>query len=96
MKMNTRNYPILGQTCLYSSGRVALSQSNFKARDGAVTAFLFKKGKVAVLESPTFRLNVAARIHFLYRNEASFSPCISQSLRISFFKIYLMNTLRSK
>ncbi|VDO07530.1 unnamed protein product [Brugia timori] len=62
-----------GQTCLYSSGRVALSQSNFKARDGAVTAFLFKKGKVAVLESPTFRLNAAARIHFLYRNDANTS-----------------------
>uniref|UniRef100_A0A0R3RYB0 MAM domain-containing protein n=1 Tax=Elaeophora elaphi TaxID=1147741 RepID=A0A0R3RYB0_9BILA len=62
-----------GQTCLYSSGRVALSQSNFKARNGAVTAFLFKKGKVAVLESPTFRLNAAARIHFLYQNEANAS-----------------------
>ncbi|KAL3982247.1 hypothetical protein ACH3XW_46425 [Acanthocheilonema viteae] len=62
-----------GQTCLYSSGRVALSQSNFKARNGAVTAFLFKKGKVAVLESPIFRLNTAARIHFLYRNEANAS-----------------------
>ncbi|EFO19755.2 hypothetical protein LOAG_08736 [Loa loa] len=62
-----------GQTCLYNSGRVALSQSNFKARDGAVTAFLFKKGKVAVLESPTFRLNAAARIHFLYNSDANTS-----------------------
>ncbi|VDK71505.1 unnamed protein product [Litomosoides sigmodontis] len=62
-----------GQTCLYSSGRIALSQSNFKAQDDAVTAFLFKRGKVAVLESPTFRLNTAARIHFLYRNEENTS-----------------------
>ncbi|KAM3726164.1 putative competence-damage inducible protein [Dirofilaria immitis] len=62
-----------GQTCLYSSGRVALSQSNFRARDGAVTAFLFRKGKVAVLESPTFRLNAAARIHFLYHSEVNTS-----------------------
>ncbi|VDN02865.1 unnamed protein product [Thelazia callipaeda] len=62
-----------GQTCLYTSNRVALSQSSFKARDGAVTAFLFRKGKVAILESPTFRLNVAARIHFLYHSEANAS-----------------------
>ncbi|VDK63373.1 unnamed protein product [Onchocerca ochengi] len=62
-----------GQICLYNSGRVASSQSNFKARDGAVTAFLFKKGKVAILESPTFRLNAAARIHFLYRSETNAS-----------------------
>ncbi|VDN16990.1 unnamed protein product [Gongylonema pulchrum] len=79
-----------GQTCLYSSGRVASSHSHFKSRSGAVTALLFRKGKVAVLESPTFRLNTAARIHFLYQSEVS--PFLSDPQQLLLQKINITCT----
>uniref|UniRef100_A0A915BIE3 MAM domain-containing protein n=1 Tax=Parascaris univalens TaxID=6257 RepID=A0A915BIE3_PARUN len=62
-----------GQMCLYRSGRVALSQSSFHPRNGSVIASLFSKGKMAVLESPPFTLNTAARVHFAYQKQTGIS-----------------------
>ncbi|VDK54138.1 unnamed protein product [Anisakis simplex] len=60
---------VKGQMCLYKSGRVTLSQSQFQPSDGTVFAKLFTRGRIAVLESPTFTLNAPARVHFSYRKE---------------------------
>ncbi|MFH4974891.1 hypothetical protein AB6A40_001600 [Gnathostoma spinigerum] len=72
-----------GQTCLFTSTVVASSQSRFRASDGVVTADLFLKGKVAVLESPTFALNSPARVHFSYRKGESSSLFVCHD---SFFR----------
>ncbi|VDM28201.1 unnamed protein product [Toxocara canis] len=64
---------ISGQMCLYTSGRVASSQSRFQPGNGSVSATLFSKGRVAVLESPRFAINTAARVHFAYQKEVGVS-----------------------
>uniref|UniRef100_A0A914Z293 MAM domain-containing protein n=1 Tax=Panagrolaimus superbus TaxID=310955 RepID=A0A914Z293_9BILA len=52
--------------CLYESKRVANSLSMFSVHNGVAHTMLFERSRVSMLESTSFHLNAAARLHFDY------------------------------
>ncbi|CAB3406533.1 unnamed protein product [Caenorhabditis bovis] len=66
----------LGHACLYEPSRVEGSAMH-GISDRKLNAFLTRSKKVFILESPQFRLNTAARLHFDYKlqGEANLFIC---------------------
>uniref|UniRef100_A0A914Q404 FHA domain-containing protein n=1 Tax=Panagrolaimus davidi TaxID=227884 RepID=A0A914Q404_9BILA len=52
--------------CLFESKRVANSLSMFSVHNGVAHTMLFERSRISMLESTSFHLNAAARLHFDY------------------------------
>ncbi|KAH7699004.1 Protein MAM-2 b, partial [Aphelenchoides avenae] len=79
--------------CLYESTRIASSVSMFRSTNRSAQVMLFERGKVAMLESSVFHLNVPARLHFDYSTKKGYAELhvCHDSIRREFDSCYHVN-----